>query len=372
MRTWIEISQKNIKNNYDVFRKLAGPNCLLMAVVKSNAYGHNLIDFSLAIESMGIDWLGVDSIIEAETLRDIGIKKPILVLGYTIEDKIEIADKNNISLTISDFFTLKNLKKHNSKKKIKIHLKIDTGMHRQGFFINEIPKVMEIIKKEKLPVILEGAYTHFASAKNPSFPKETLNQLDVFKKSLKIIESFGFTNLIKHASSTSGSIIFPETHFDMIRVGIGMYGLWPSKETKASFSDKIHLRPVLSWKTIVGQIKNLPKGSRIGYDLTETITRNSKVAILPFGYWHGFPRSLSSIGEVIIRGKKARVLGRISMDMISVDVTDIRNLKIGDKATIIGKEKESEITADDLAYLTDTTCYEIVTRINPRIKRFLI
>ncbi|OGN09539.1 MAG: alanine racemase [Candidatus Yanofskybacteria bacterium RIFCSPHIGHO2_02_FULL_39_10] len=371
LRTWIEVSQQALKNNYGVFRRLVGQKCLMMAVVKSNAYGHGLIDFSRATENLGVDWFGVDSIIEAESLRESGLKKPILVLGYTLQNKIKSALKNDVSLTISDFQSLKNLKnidKNNSK--LKIHLKIDTGMHRQGFFISEIPDVIKILKSKTLPVILEGIYTHFSSAKNPAFPSATLSQLREFKKVINLLESAGFKIPIKHASATAGTIIFPQSHFDLVRIGIGLHGLWPSKETKEAFKGKLKLEPVLSWKTIVGQIKNLPQGSSIGYDLTETLNRPSRVAVLPIGYWHGLPRSLSSIGKALINGNEARILGRVSMDMISVDITDIKNVKVGNEVVLIGKSGKLEFSADNMADLSDTSSYEIVTRLNPLIKRF--
>ncbi len=365
LRTWVEIDRKNIEHNCRIFRNIIGSRCFLMAVVKSNAYGHSLVDFSLAARDLGVDWFGVDSIVEAESLRDAGLKKPILVLGYTLQNKREDAAKKDISLTVADFASLKNFQ----GKKPKIHLKIDTGMHRQGFLSKELPEAIGIIKRKG--IFLEGVYTHFAAAKNPSFPADTLQQIKEFKEALDLLSSAGFEKLIRHASATSGAIIFPQAHFDMVRVGIGLYGLWPSKETQAAYKNHFSPRPVLSWKTIVSQIKILPKGSRIGYDLAETLPRHSRVAVLPIGYWHGFPRLLSSVGEVIINGQKAKVLGRVSMDMISVDITDIKDTKIGDEAVLIGKQKETEVTADDLAYLTDTTCYEIISRLNPLMKRVI-
>ena len=372
LRTWIEINQQSLKNNYNIFRRLIGPKCLLMSVVKSNAYGHSLIDFSRATESLGVDWFGVDSIVEAESLRKAGLKKPILVLGYTLENKIETAFKNNISLTIFDFSTLENLKNIKIRGyKLKIHIKIDTGMHRQGFFVSEIPSVIKILKSQPT-IILEGVYTHFSSAKNPAFPSTTLNQIEQFKKANSFFESAGFKGFIKHAAATSGTIIFPQSHFDLVRIGIGLCGLWPSKETEEAFRRQVKLKPVLSWKTIVGQIKSLPKGSKVGYDLTEMLNRSSRIAILPIGYWHGFPRSLSSIGKVLIKSNEVKVIGRVSMDMISVDVTDVKSVKVGDEVILIGKSKKSEISVDDMAYLNDTINYEIVTRLNPLIKRIVV
>src|SRR3990167_613455 len=372
LRTWIEINQQALKNNYSIFRRLIGPKCLLMSVVKSNAYGHSLIDFSRATESLGVDWFGVDSIVEAESLRKAGLKKPILVLGYTLENKIETAFKNNISLTIFDFSTLENLKNIKIRGyKLKIHIKIDTGMHRQGFFVSEIPSVIKILKSQPT-IILEGVYTHFSSAKNPAFPFTTFSQIEQFKKAIGLFESAGFKGFIKHAAATSGTIIFPQSHFDLVRIGIGLCGLWPSKETKEAFKREVKLEPVLSWKTILGQIKSLPKGSKVGYDLTETLNRPSRVAVLPIGYWHGFPRSLSGIGKALIKGSEVKVIGRVSMDMVSVDVTDVKNIKVGDEVILIGKSGKLEISVDDLAHLSDTINYEIVTRLNPLIKRIVV
>lgn len=371
-KTWIEIDRAALEHNYRAFRRMCGKKCLLMAVVKSNAYGHGLFDFSREADRMGADWFGVDSVIEGEHVREAGVKKPILALGYTLPEKFASAQKNNISLTIADFPSLKRvttLKKRN--RKLNIHLKIDTGMHRQGFFISEIPAVAQLLRSKKSAVIIEGVYTHFAAAKNPAFPSQTLRQMGEFKKAIACLEAAGFSGLIKHAAATAGAIIFPQSHFDMIRVGIGLYGLWPSKETRAAFQNEIRLKPVLTWKTIVSQMRAFPAGSRIGYDFTETLTRPSKVAVLPIGYWHGYPRSLSSIGRVLIRGREAKVLGRISMDMISVDVTGIKNVNVGDEAVLIGKSGGLEISSDELGRLADTTNYEIVTRLNPLIKRFL-
>ncbi|MFH1388349.1 MAG: alanine racemase [Patescibacteria group bacterium] len=371
LRTWIEINQSALKNNYNTFRSLIDPKCLLMAIVKSNAYGHSLIDFSRTVENLKIDWLGVDSIVEAESLRKAGLKKPILVLGYTLQNKIKEAIKKNISLTVADLPTLKSFKEIKNNKKLKIHIKIDTGMNRQGFFISEIPNVLKILKSQP-NIILEGVYTHFSSAKNPSFPSTTLHQIEEFKKNIDLFELAGFKKFLKHAAATSGTIIFPQSHFDLVRIGIGLYGLWPSKEIKEAFKNKIKLKPILSWKTIICQIKKIPKKSKIGYDLTETLSRASRVAILPIGYWHGFPRSLSNIGKILIHGNEAKVLGRVSMDMISVDITDIKNVKIGDEAIIIGESNKSKISIDDMAYLSNTVNYEIVTRLNPLIKRIII
>ncbi len=372
LRTWIEIDKKAIKTNYDSFRKIIDKKCKLLAVVKSNAYGNGLKEFSVVLEGLGVDWFGVDSIVEANSLKEWGIKKPILVLGYTLPTRLEEAYRNDFSITVSDLTSLNNIKKLGEKLRgLKIHIKVDTGMHRQGFFLQELPQAIKILKK--MPYIkVEGIYTHFSSAKHPEDRKETTRQINEFQKAVELFESKGFVNMIRHASATAGTIIFKEAHFDMVRVGIGFSGLWPSRETEKFYRDKIKLSPVLSWKTIVSQIKYLPKGSRIGYDLSEKLVQDSKVAVLPIGYWHGFPRILSSRGKVSVKGVIAKVLGRVSMDMVSVDVTNIKNIKVGDVVVLVGKDKFGSVAAKDMASMSGSTEYEVLTRLNPLIRRIMV
>ncbi|PJC70062.1 MAG: alanine racemase [Candidatus Tagabacteria bacterium CG_4_8_14_3_um_filter_41_8] len=367
LRIWIEINKKAAKNNYQIFRNLIGKNCLLMAVVKSNAYGHGLVDFSRLMQKFGIDWFGVDSITEALALRESGIKKKILVLGYTLPERLKDAAENNISLTVSSLAHLAALSKLKFRQFPRIHLKIDTGMHRQGFSPKELPSALNLIKKLKNKTVAEGIYTHFAAAKNPSFPADTLGQLRLFDAAVNTVKKAGF-NPIRHASATSGTIIFPQAHYDLVRVGIGLYGLWPSKEVQAAFGAQIKLKPILLWKAVIGEIKKAARGERIGYDFTETLSRPTTIAVIPIGYWHGFPRALSGIGRVLIKNKPAKVLGRVSMDMISVDVSGIK-AKIGDEAILIGKDGKNTVSADDIADLCSTSSYEIISRLNPLIKR---
>lgn len=360
LRTWLEIDEKKATHNHQVFRKLLDKKTKLLAVVKSNAYGHDLFQFAKLQERLGADWLGIDSIVEGEALRNFGIKIPILVLGYTLPEKFSTAVKHNLSLTISDPENLRVLKKY----PVKFHLKIDTGMHRQGFLPNQIPKILHLLPKKNF----EGIYTHFASAKNPAFPNETRAQMKQFLEITGLVRKAGFHPL-SHAAATSGTIVFPEGQLDLARIGIGLYGLYPSKEVAAGFGKKLNLQPILSWRSIVSEVKNLPAGSKLGYDGTEKLETDGKIAICPIGYWHGYPRSLSSIGKVLIRGQFAKILGRISMDMIIVDASKIKGVKVGDVATLVGQDGKNEITADELANLSDTVNYEIVTRLNPLMKR---
>ncbi len=363
LRTWIEIDEQKVAHNYRAFRSLLSKKTRLMSVVKSNAYGHDIYQFAKLQEKLGTDWLGVDSIVEGEALREAGIKIPILVLGYTLPEKFAEAEKYNLSLTISSFENLELLKNFQN---LKFHIKIDSGMHRQGFLSNQISEVLEILRENKVkPENFEGIYTHFAAAKNPAFPAETRAQLNLFLEVTKKVADAGFSP-IRHAAATSGTIVFPESHLDLVRIGIGAYGLYPSREVQAGYAEKLNLQPVLTWKSIVGEVKNIPAGEGIGYDFTEKLEKNGQVAIIPIGYWHGYSRSLSSIGNVLINQQKAKVLGRVSMDMIIVDVSKIEKIKTGAEVMLIG---ENGASADDLALLSGTVNYEIVTRLNPLIKR---
>ena len=368
VRTWIEIDKKAIKNNYDIFRNFIGRDCKMLSVVKSNAYGHNIVEFAQEIEKLGANFFGVDSVVEALKLRKEGIKKPILVLGYTLPEMISEASKENISITISNFDSLEAAIK--SREKIKAHIKIDTGMFRHGFFENEVDEVIKILKKSK-NITVEGLYTHFSMAKDRHYPTHTKKQIEKFENCMEKFLKVGYKPIC-HLSATSGALLFKEGHFNMVRVGIGLYGIWPSEETKLFLDDEFALKPILSWKTIVAEIKKVPKDSRVGYDGIGIVKRNTGLAICPIGYWHGFPRALSNTGYVLINGKKAKIVGRVCMDIIMIDITDIKNVKVGDEVVIIGKSKDSEITADEIAILLGGSTYELLTRINPLIKRFYI
>ena len=362
LRTWIEIDRGAIKNNYKIFRSLISPQTKMMGVVKSNAYGPNLIEFARELEKLGIDYLAVDSVTEGLTLRKEGIKSPILIMGYTLPEMIIKVVENNLEITVSNFDYFREIKKLNLKKKVKIHIKIDTGMHRHGFQEEDIVKVLEELKKARKIIEVIYLYTHFASAKNPAQTKETEKQIKIFNKWREAFEKAGIKPLC-HTCATSGTILFSQAHFDLVRIGIGLYGLWPSTKIRSFYKNKLKLQPVLTWKAVIGEINKVKAGERIGYDFTKKLARNSKVAIIPIGYWHGYPRALSNKGQVLIRGKIAKVLGRVCMDIMMIDVTDIKNVKVRDEVIIALDEKKERMK---------TSPYELATRINPLIKRIYL
>ena len=377
LRTWIEIDRAAIAHNYKILRGLLPKKTLFMAVVKSNAYGHGLLDFSREIDTLGPDWFGVDSVVEGVALRKAGVTKPMLVLGFTLPENITVALEHKLSLTVSTFETLDAIAKESSvatfSSPLRIHLKVDTGMHRQGFQEADIPRVvaqLQALVGEK-KIVVEGLFTHFGAAKNPSFREATNKQLVQFSIWQKVLGTAGFSP-ITHAAASGGSLIFPEAHFDMARFGIALYGLWPSHEAEAHLAGKVSLKPVLTWKTVIGEVKKVPKGDRVGYDFTEEFSRDSKIAICPIGYWHGFPRALSSVGTVLVRGTQARVLGRVSMDMIIIDVTDVPEAAVLDEVVLIGEQGDAHITAVRVAQVADISHYELVTRLNLLIKRIVV
>ena len=377
-KTWVEISRKAIAGNIKIMRSFLKPKTKLWAVVKSNAYGHGLVAFSLVANKSGVDGFCVDSVLEGLKLRENGIKKPVLVLGPTLPHLFEVAESKLITVTISNFEALNNFIK--SKKKPKFHLKIDSGMHRQGFYLKDIPQVIKLFKVNKIGEFMTGMYTHFASAKDINYPTYTDMQFEIFQKAADKIKRADFSskggsasggkNVIFHAAATGAIFINQKYHLGAVRSGIGLYGLWPSRELMIQNKD-IKLNPVLSWHVLISEIKNLKKGDFVGYDLVERVMKSTKMAILPIGYWHGFPRSLSGIGEVLIKGRLARVLGRVSMDLVVVDVSGI-DCKVGDRAVIVGGQNGNEISASDIAQKFGTTHYEFVTRINPLIERIIV
>lgn len=380
LRTWIEIDKKAIKHNYHIFRNLIEKDCKILSVVKSNAYGHNLVEFAKEQEKLGADYLGVDSVLEALALRREGIKIPILVLGYTLPEMIKEAVRKNISITVSNFESLLAVIKlsdpsqiksqFDGARKVRVHIKVDTGMNRHGFLENDIQKVLGKLKNHK-NIFIEGLFTHFSMSKDPSYTTYTKLQIEKFIKWKDAFLKAGYSPIC-HTGATSGALLFKEAHFDMVRIGIGLYGIWPSEESQVFLKNKISLKPVLSWKTIVAEVKKIPKGSRISYDGTEVVGRNSILAVCPIGYWHGYPRALSNIGYVLINGKKAKILGRVCMDIIMVDVTDIKNIKVGNEVVLIGGSKNFKITADEISKILNGSTYELLTRINPLIKRFYV
>jgi alanine racemase len=368
LRTWIDLDRAALAHNVLTFRRLLPPTCRLMAVCKSNAYGHGLYDLAPALQQMGVDWFGVDSIVEAATLRKKGIRRPILVLGYTLPSRFAEAGRHEVSLTVSSLESLRALAA-GGPRRLKVHLKFDTGMHRQGFLRSQWDEALRLVRRCGSRLEVEGIYTHFAAAKDPDRRAYTERQIKEFEQAVGRLRAAGLTPL-RHANATSAVLNYPRAAYDMARVGIGLMGYWPSSETKRAWERKIILKPALTWRTIISEVKTLGRGAGIGYDLTDTLKKRSTVGICPIGYWHGFPRSLSRVGEVLVRGRRARVLGTVSMDMIVIDLSRVDGARVGDVVTVIGRDGRLEITAYEVAGRACISHYELLTRLNPLIQKF--
>ncbi|MDD4995485.1 MAG: alanine racemase [Patescibacteria group bacterium] len=375
MKVWVEIIKNNLIYNLQTFRSIIGPKVALMSVVKSNAYGHGMIEVAKIAEPHA-DWFGVDSIDEALALKAAGIAKPILILGYTMNGRLTDVVENGFAQTVYNRDTIKNLGELSKKinKKVNLHFKIETGTSRQGIGETDLMDRIAIVKQYS-NLVIQGLSTHYANIEDTTDHSFAKSQLEKFNDAIKKLSEQGIEVPMKHTACSAATILFPETHFDLVRVGISQYGLWSSKETFVSANGearKIDLKPVLTWKTVVSQVKSVPVSTPVGYGLTEKVSRDSRLAVLPIGYWDGFDRRLSSVGNVLIRGKRCKVLGRVCMNMIIVDATDLPEIKAEDEVVLIGRQGSEEITADEMAQKISSINYEVVTRINPLIKRKIV
>jgi len=373
--SWVEIDRQALLQNLNTFRKLVGSKTKLMAVVKANAYGHGLSAVSALIEKSGLaDWLGINSLEEGRDLRRSGISLPILVLGYLPLDGLRQAARFNLRLTVYNLDTVKRLAAIGGTKRIPVHVKLETGTHRQGVDLEAAVRLARFIKKSR-NLILEGYSTHFANIEDTldrSYPQQ---QIQRYQTMVAHLERLGLAAPIKHTACTAAAMVFPQTHQAMVRVGIGLYGLWPSRETMLSVRSlhpKLELKPVLSWKTRIAQVKEVPPGSFVSYGCTYRTTRRSRLAVLPVGYYDGYDRKLSNNGYVLIHGRRAPIRGRVCMNLCVADVTDIPGVKIEDEAVLLGRQGKEHISAEHIASWIGTINYEVVSRINPLLPRVVV
>ncbi len=374
---WVEIDRAALVHNIQQFRKLIGEKRKFLAMVKANAYGHGILEVSRIAVKAGADWLGVHSLEEGILLRESGLTCPILVVGYVPLDGLKEAVARDLRLTVYNFETLDQLPQicRRLRKKAFLHVKVETGTYRQGIRKEEALSYMTKAL-EHSELVLEGISSHFANIEDTTDHTYAQSQLQNFKKVVQELEKNKIEIPLKHMSCSASAILFPETYFDMVRAGISMYGLWPSKETYLSCRlqkrEPLRLRPVLSWKTRVAQVKKVPKGSFIGYGCTYKVSRKTVLAVLPVGYYDGYDRKLSNSSYVLVKGKRAPLRGRVAMDFIMVDATDIPGISLEEEVVLLGKEGGDRITADDLASLVGSINYEIVSRINPQVPRIVI
>jgi alanine racemase len=369
--TWVEISKTALIHNLQTFRRLVGPKVVLAPAVKANAYGHGLLECGKTMAENEADYLCVNALYEAEILRKAGLQIPILILGHTPLSDLAELSRLNLETVVYNIETLETLGKLGHP--INIHLKIETGNHRQGIQLEDLPTFADLIKKHS-NLEAKGVSTHFANLEDRINQSYARRQLKRFNEAIDVLEQHGVHPTYRHCAATAGIVVLPEAHFNFVRLGIGAYGLWPSEKTRIASERmklKIELQPALTWKAMVAQIKEVKKGALIGYGCTHEMKRDGKIAILPIGYYDGFVRALGNKGFVLIRGQRAPVVGRVCMNMIMVDVTDIPTMKLEDEAVLIGQQGQERITAEEMAELSGTINYEVTTRINERIPRIL-
>lgn len=368
-RVCAQIDLSAVRKNIEAIRNSVRTESKLMVVLKADGYGHGAVPIAKRIDDIA-DAYGMAIVEEAVELREEGITKPILVLGYTASHLYDKIIQYDITQTIFQYETAYELNEAAKKagKKVKIHIKLDTGMSRIGFSATE-ESLEEIVKISKLSnLCMEGVFTHFAKA--DEIDKEaTRLQYQRFTEMLERLEQRGVTFTIRHVSNTAAIIDLPEYNLDMVRCGIGTYGMYPSVDVQ---KNRVVLTPAMELKTHISYVKELPKGVGISYNGTYVTERPMRVATIPVGYGDGYPRLLSSKGRVLIHGKSAPILGRVCMDQFMVDVSEIPEAKQNDDVTLMGHDGYECIPTEEISAYAGTINYEIVCEVGKRIPRVYI
>lgn len=361
--TWAEIDLKAIEHNYRQVRKIVGKSIKIMAVVKANAYGHGTVEVSEVLEKKSVDYLGVATTDEAVRLRDHGIKTPVLVLGSVLPEEVKVAVDKDITLTLCGDGLLEAIEESTKGGlKARVHIKIDTGMGRIGVWHEEALNFLKNLKECK-NIIIEGIYTHFSSAGHDDF--FTSYQIEAFEKLLAKLEEFDINIPLRHAANSIATVNFKRSHQNLVRPGLIIYGMYP----KYNFPRLIKLKPALSLKTKIVFIKETPPGRSISYGRTHVTQKHTRIATLPIGYADGYSRGLSNKAEVLVRGRRASVVGKVTMDQTMIDVGHIKDARVGDEVVLIGKQGRDEIRLEKLARIAGTIAYETVCSISNRVPR---
>ncbi len=369
--TTAEINLDALKFNYRELRNKVGNKAKIMAVVKANAYGHGAVAISRELQSLGADLFGVAICEEGVALRKAGIKIPIIVLSGIFGKQAEETVEYDLTPVIFDLYTAKKLSSEGKRvnKKTKVHVKVDTGMGRLGILCEEIRPFFTQLKEIE-NVEVEGVISHLSTANGDTEKDRDFISLQLrkFKESLKEIDLIGPSPILRHIANSAATIDLTPSPYNLVRPGLIMYGAYPC----ARFFEKITLKPVMTLKTEVIHIKTVPPGFDISYGRTFVTRRESTIATLPIGYADGYSRLLSNKGEALIRGKRVPVVGTVCMDMIMVDVTGVPDVHVGEEVVLLGRQGESEISADDIAERAQTISYEIFCGVSKRVPRIYI
>jgi len=365
-RLWAEIDLDAILHNYRVIKQHVGAGVRMTAMVKSNAYGHGVVQVAGVLQKGGADCFGVANVDEAIELREAGIRKPILITGPITECEIPEALRYDVEITATPPEVI-DLIEEEARRRVKaarVHLLLDTGMTRSG-----MPWDLAIESAARMKASpafnCVGVFTHFPKAEDAGYSRE---QLNVFDGMCRRLGELGLLPPIRHTANTMGIFNVENSHYEMVRPGIGLYGMYPDQAMR----QVVTLRPAMTVRTQIVYVRDVPAGTGIGYGHSYKTYRQTKIATLPIGYADGFQRSLSNRGGVIVAGKYAPVVGTISMDMLTIDVGHVPGVHVGMPVTIIGSEGEAEITAEEHALHRGTIPYEVTCLIGKRVKRIFI
>ena len=365
-RTWTEIDLSNLEHNYRALRAMLPQGCRFLGVVKADAYGHGAVQVARRLETLGAEYLAVACLDEALELRQAGITTPILILGYTPVERADSLLEGGITQTVYDVDMARALSDAAmaAGKTLKIHVKADTGMSRLGWLCGEADQsaaVKAIAQVCALPGLeAEGIYTHFANADGDE--DYTMLQFTRFLDLLEALKDKGITFAIRHCAASAAALKFPCTHLDMVRPGIALYGHYPDPSCEGL--DGPGLRPVMTLKTRVASVKTVPAGTPVSYGCTHVLDRETKLAALTIGYADGLPRLCSDRLEVLVKGSRAPIVGRICMDMCMADVTGL-DVASGDEVEVFGEH----LPIEDVAALAGTIQYELLCAVSPRVHR---
>jgi len=368
---WVELDRAAPEHNLRQLRAGAAPGVIACAVIKSNAYGHGAAQIASLLPSA--EWFGVNSLEEGLELRRLGITRPVLLLGHVPLAELEAAVEADLGLTVYNRETVDRLSSCATlPRPARIHVKVDTGTSRQGVMPDELEDFLLLVKRSG-NLALEGISTHYANIEDTLNHEYAELQITRFASALGVVDRIVGRPPFIHTACSAAALLFSSTHFTMLRSGIALYGLWPSRETLLAAREKggsvPDFRPVLTWKTRIVQIKTIPEGSCVGYGCSYKTMRTTTLGVLPVGYADGYDRALGNRAHVLVRGRRAPVLGRICMNLCMADLTDVPGAKLEDEVVLLGSSGEERISAETMAEWAGTINYEVVTRISPLLPR---
>ena len=376
----INLSRSALKQNLDFLRKVIGKEVIICSVIKGNAYGHGIEKFVPLAEECGIKHFAVFSADEAiRTLNASTYKPMIMIMGMIDNQELKWAIKNEIEYFVFELDRLEKSIEIAKKigKKARVHIELETGMNRTGFPEKDQDRVIELIKLNRQHINFRGLCTHYAGAESIANYVRIIKQIKRYRKFYWKFVNESLEPDLRHTACSAASMIYPRTRMDMVRIGIMQYGYWSSNETKINFlakkGEKMDpLRRIISWKSKVMSVKNVKKGDFIGYGNSFLAQDDLKIATVPVGYSHGFSRSLSNRGRVLINGFRVSVIGTVNMNMLVVNVTDLENIKKGDTVVMIGEQKDLSISVASFSEFSNQLNYELLTRLPLNIPRIIV